>query len=196
MRKLGRQKWYILGGVVVLALALVAIAVNALVPKADNSSAPSAVVENSDSDKNASQTTPSTPDTSAKPADSTQSTTTLDPSTVGTVDIQPLSLTVSYVKGIGGFEYAVKRLSGGTQYVEFTSPELIGTKCTDDTGTFASIIHNPDTNDATTITATQTVDGTQYGLSLSDDTCTGNVELLKQYQTSFRDAFSLLKKTS
>lgn len=196
MRRLGRQKWYILGGAAVLALALIAIAAYALNPKGNHSSAPSAVVENSDSDKNTSQTTPSTPDTNTKPTDSTQPTTTLDPSTVGTVDIQPLSLAVSYVKGIGGFEYTVMRSSGGTEYVEFTSPQLVGTKCTDDTGTFASIIQNPDTNEASTITVTQAVDGTKYGLSLSDNTCTGNTELLKQYQTSFRDAFSLLKKTS
>lgn len=192
MRTLGRQKWYILGGVAVLALALVAIAINALTPKATSPSPSTAVVENSESDKN----TPSSPDTSTKPTGSTQPAAALDPATVGTIDIQPLSLTVSYVKGIEGFEYTVKRSSGGTQYVEFMSPQLVGTKCTDDTGTFASIIESPDTNEASTITATQTVDGTKYGLSLSDTTCTGNEELLKQYQASFRDAFSLLKKTS
>lgn len=195
MKKLSRQNKYILGGVALIVLVLIAILVMALLPKGDDPYSQPAPVENSQNDTN---TPVKTPDDSTDKDTSKDATTptTLDPAAVGTIDVQPLALTVSYVKGIGGFEYSVQRSSGGTQYVEFTSPQLAGTKCTDDTGPFASIIKDPSTNEASTVTATQTVDGVKYGLSLSDDTCTGNKELLKQYQASFRDAFGLLKKMS
>jgi hypothetical protein len=118
----------------------------------------------------------------------------IDPANVSTIDIQPLSLTVSYNKDIGAFQYSVQRTASGTQYVEFMSPELAGTKCTDDEGAFVSILESPDTNESSTINKTKTVDGTTYGLSLADDTCTKDPTLLKKYQAAFSDAFSLLKK--
>jgi hypothetical protein len=125
---------------------------------------------------------------------SDEAATTLDPSTVSSINIEPLGITVSYVNGIGGFEYVIQRTASGTQYVEFRSPELAGTKCTDDAGAFVSILEAPDDNENPTITETKTVDGKKYGLSLTDDTCTGNPELLDRYQASFKDAFSLIKK--
>lgn len=118
----------------------------------------------------------------------------LDPATVGTVDISPMEITVSYVKGVGGFEYQVLRTSNGTRYVEFRSAELAGTKCTDDEGKFASILANPNDTEGATITKTTTVDDTKYGLSLEGAACTSDKDKLENYQKSFSDAFSLLKK--
>lgn len=119
---------------------------------------------------------------------------TIDPSTVSTVDIEPLEITVSYVRGVPGFGFLVQRTADGTEYVEFSSEEVAGTKCTDDTGVFASIIVSPSEQDGATITDEVTVDGTVYGLSLPDATCTSDEELFAQYQASFKDAFSLLAK--
>lgn len=137
--------------------------------------------------------TPVKDEDKATPTEDTDAST-LDPDTVKTVDVVPMSLTVSYVKDIGGFEYAVMRTSSGTQYAEFSTPELVGTKCTDDEGVFASIIQDPSANDSSTLSKTVTVDGTKYGLSLADETCTKDPTLLKQYQKAFSDAFTMLKK--
>lgn len=119
---------------------------------------------------------------------------TIDPATVSTVDIEPLEITVSYVRGVPGFGFLVQRTADGTEYVEFASEEVAGTKCTDDTGVFASIIVSPSEQDGATITDEVTVDGTVYGLSLPDATCTSDEALFAQYQASFKDAFSLLSK--
>lgn len=116
-----------------------------------------------------------------------------DPSTVSTVDIAPLGVTVSYVKGIPGFEYVIERTQNNTQYVDFLSPQLAGTKCTDDKGVFASIVQDPVGVDAATISVSREVGGHTYGLSLPDDTCTADGVLFAQYQKSFKDAFGLLK---
>ena len=120
--------------------------------------------------------------------------TALDPSTVSTIDIQPLELTVSYVKGVPGFEYQILRTAQGTKYAELTNEDLKGTKCTDDTGVFASIIVNPGEAEAPTLDAKTVVDGVTYGLSLASNTCTNNQELLDKFQSSFSSAFPLLKK--
>ena len=116
----------------------------------------------------------------------------LDPSTVSTVDIEPLGITVSYVKGVPGFSFIVLRTQDGTEYVEFRNDDLAGTICTDDEGAFASIIVGPSEQDVATLAQTVTVDETVYGLSLPSDDCTDNTELFEQYQQSFTDAFSLL----
>jgi len=118
----------------------------------------------------------------------------LDPTTVATIDIVPMTITVSYVKGVGGFEYQVLRANNGTRYVEFSSAELVGTKCTNDVGIFASIIENPTENENTALAKTTIVDDVKYGLSLADATCTSNPSALQEYQKSFSDAFSLLKR--
>lgn len=138
---------------------------------------------------------PSQSDSTTKD-DNTTNKPALDTSTVGTIDITPMGITASYVKGIGGFEYAVLRTPSGTQYVEFRSPSLVGTKCTDDAGAFASILANPQSDESATLTKTTTIDGTKYGLSLASSTCTSDTAKLKAYQDSFSDAFSLLKKTN
>ena len=118
----------------------------------------------------------------------------IDPDKVASVAIEPMSITVSYMKGVGGFDYEVLRTGSGTKYVEFSSTKLAGTKCTNDEGQFASIIEKPSKDEATTLAKTTMVDGTEYGLSLADSTCTSDSALLKQYQDAFSSAFSLLKK--
>ncbi len=130
------------------------------------------------------------------PAVSEEPETTIDPETVSTVDVDPLSITVSYVKGIPGFAYAVNRTQSSTEYVDFNSTELVGTKCTNDEGVFATIIKNPDTADTATIAVKKTLDGDVYGLSLPEATCTGDAALFEEYQTSFEDAFGLLRLKS
>ncbi|MGH7218461.1 MAG: hypothetical protein ACREGE_03425 [Candidatus Microsaccharimonas sp.] len=126
------------------------------------------------------------PDTEEAPA--------IDPATVNTIDIEPMDITVSYVKGAGGFEYEVLRTPSGSQYVEFRSQDLVGTKCTDDQGAFASILENPSSSEGSTIAKSVTVGDMQYGLSLAAANCTSDAEKLQKYQQSFNDAFSLLKK--
>ncbi|UTX51629.1 hypothetical protein KI440_01615 [Candidatus Saccharibacteria bacterium TM7i] len=132
---------------------------------------------------------PAKPDTSAE--DEAKK---LDPATLGTVDITPVSLTVSYVKGVGGFEYEVLRASGGRKYVELRNEKLIGTKCNDDVGVFVSIVEAPNESEKATISKTTDVDGVQYGLSVASPTCTSDPELLQQYQDAFSKPFGLLKK--
>lgn len=116
------------------------------------------------------------------------------PEDVNEIPITQMGITVSYLKGAGGFEYSVLRTSNGTRYVEFSSPSLVGTKCTNDTGVFASIIANPGNSDSLTVAKTTTVDSTSYGLSLADATCTSDKELLATYQKAFSDPFTLLKR--
>ena len=117
----------------------------------------------------------------------------LDPESVSSVVIEPLGIVVSYVKGIAGFEYAIYRTNDGTQYVEFMSAELAGTKCTDDAGVFATILKNPPAEtDAATAELEKQLNGDTYALSLPDDTCTSDEALFAQYQAAFRDAFGLL----
>jgi len=140
--------------------------------------------ESSEAQGGATQST--SPDTEESPV--------IDPATVNTIDIEPMDITVSYVKGAGGFEYEVLRTPNGSQYVEFRSPELVGTKCTDDQGAFASILENPSSSEGSTIAKSVTVGDIQYGLSLAAANCTSNAEKLQKYQQSFNDAFSLLKK--
>ena len=105
-----------------------------------------------------------------------------------------MSITVSYVKGVGGFEFEVHRTPSGTQYVDFKSSDLVGTKCTDDEGIFATILESPGSDEQATLTKTIKLDGTTYGLSLAATTCTSDTTKLSAYQQSFNDAFSLLKK--
>lgn len=118
----------------------------------------------------------------------------IDPATVSTIDIAPMDITVSYIRGVPGFEYLVHRTSSSLQYVAFSSPELVGTKCTDDEGVFATIIEDPESDaDRATLAKTKTIGSKTYGLSLPEETCTKDADLFRQYQDSFEDAFGLLK---
>ncbi|MFY9227857.1 MAG: hypothetical protein WAO28_00825 [Candidatus Microsaccharimonas sp.] len=118
----------------------------------------------------------------------------VDPATLSSIDIEALSITVFYTKGLPGFEYSIKKTADNTQYIEFTAPKLVGTKCTDDTGSFASIVKNPSSpENQSTISATTKVGDDTYGLSLAGKNCTPDEALLDQYQTAFSNGFSSLK---
>lgn len=119
---------------------------------------------------------------------------TVDPSTLSSVNIEPMKIVVYYSKGVGGFDFAVKRTADRTEYVEFSTSALVGTKCTGDEGSIASIIKDPSSpEDKTTISQTKDLNGTTYGLSLTGKNCTGDVALLEKYQTAFSNGFSQLK---
>lgn len=119
----------------------------------------------------------------------------VDPSTLASIDIEPLEITVFYTKGTGAFEFEVLRASDGTRYVEFSNAGLVGTKCSDDNGVFATIIESPaSSDDSSIISDTVEVDGTIYGLSLATDTCTADPALLDTYQSGFINGFSQLEK--
>jgi len=118
----------------------------------------------------------------------------VDPNMLASVDVEPLGIVVYYAKGTPGFDFAIKKTANRTQYVEFTSTDLVGTKCTDDMGLFASIIKNPTSEeDQTTISETVKVGSDSYGLSLASASCTTNSELLTKYQAGFKEGFSSLK---
>ena len=118
----------------------------------------------------------------------------VDPETLTSVDVEPLGITVFYTKGTPGFEFAIKKTANQTQYVEFTSSDLVGAKCTDDNGLFATIIKNPSSDeDKSTITQTVKVGSDTYGLSLAGKGCTSDADLLSEYQTGFTNGFTSLK---
>lgn len=183
----------------ILVVLLVAIGTIAIIralnpPKQD----PYLQPETSTTTETTTETPVETPETPTEETDETPASSEndpeLDPATVGTIAIEPMELTVSYVKGTGGFEYQVLRTANGTRYVEFRSESLVGTKCTDDKGAFASILADPTSNERSTLTKTTELDGATYGLSLEGTACTSDVVSLQAYQKSFSDAFSLLKK--
>lgn len=118
----------------------------------------------------------------------------IDPALVGSLSIPPAGLAVSYMKGVGGFEYEVLRAEGGRRYVELRNNELVGSRCDKDEGVFASIIESPSESEQATLAKTTDVDGVKYGLSLALPTCTDNEPLLKSYQDAFSRPFGLLKK--
>lgn len=198
--KKGRKKLYT--ALIVLAILLAVIGVIALV-KAMSNNGKSDPYKQTTTQESSNNPSPSKPSTSTNDGDKNSATTnnqssssaaSLDPSTVATIDIPPMSITASYVKGIGAFEYEVLRTPNGTQYVEFRSTDLVGTKCTNDQGAFASILASPTDDEASTLSQKTVVSGTTYGLSLPNATCTSNPDLLAKYQKSFSDAFTLLKK--
>lgn len=149
-----------------------------------------------DTSKNAAPTKDTTTETDVTdaPSSTTQTTTpAVDPATLTSIDVAPLGVTVFYSKGTPGFEFTVLKTADQTQYAQFTSSDLVGTKCTDDQGAFASIIKNPSANEAQTTSQTVKVGNDTYGLSLASAGCTGNPDLLTQYQTGFKNGFASLK---
>lgn len=204
VRKKDRRKLIIAAaviGVIVIAIATAAL-IKAFSPEKSNpyvvndeSSQTSSTSDESTNDSNSTNNeTPATPNGDGTTTEDAEDQPAPDPATVSTIDIEPMKLAVSYVKGAGGFEYEVLRTPNGSQYVEFRSAELVGTKCTDDQGTFVSILENPSTGEGSSITKSTTVDGTKYGLSLAAANCTSDAAKLQKYQKSFNDAFGLLKK--
>lgn len=191
VKKMGRKKLFI---VLAVVLALLVIAISTLVIKSfatsTPSEAPSSTTETKPSVSETAGSTDRTPATSEEAKEEPE----INPELVSTVVIEPMALSVPYLKAAGGFSFVVLRAAGGTQYVQFSSPSLIGTKCTNDEGVFATIIEAPSSDEALTLAKTVSVDGTTYGLSLADTTCTADTELLKQYQEAFSQPFASLKK--
>ncbi len=189
VRKKGKKTLYIVIAVVVVIVLIAGIV--AIVNAMNSSPTP-------DTTNTVKKDEPSIP----KEAETTETTvqedtataSTVDPALVSTVTIDPMMIIVSYMKGINGFEFQVVRSPSGTEYAQLSAPKLVGTKCTNDAGIFASIIKDPTSDEKATLTKTTTVDGTTYGLSLADASCTSDEALLKQYQDAFSEPFSLLKK--
>jgi len=158
----------------------------------NNNRTPNPLLETSESEvseeapiKDETEEVAETPDESAAPQ--------ADLATLSSIDIEPLAIKVFYTKGVSAFEYSIHRTSDETQYVEFSSPELVGTKCTDDKGLIVSIVKNPTSEeDKTTLSQTITVDGVTYGLSLAAKNCTKDAALLESYQSAFTNGFSRL----
>ena len=173
--------------VVALAIAGAVLAKNLANPsdtKAPETTQPSTDVPAADSSTEVNSDQAAKPDTAVAPA--------VDPATLSSVAIEPLGITVFYSKGVPGFDFAVKRTADKTEYVEFSTAALVGTKCTDDEGAFASIIKNPGVNETQTTSQTVRVGDDTYGLSLSGSSCTADAELLTQYQTAFTNGFKSL----
>jgi len=187
----GKKRQLVLVTTLIVAVLLIAGAVVALNlassdPKAPVTPSPQSTEINDDdaSTDSSVEPQPAQPETPTSPA--------VDPATLSSVDIEPLAIKVFYTKGVDGFDFTVKRTADQTEYVEFSTAALAGTKCTDDQGSIASIIKNP--TSATSLTTTQTVkagDAT-YGLSLAGSDCTPDAALLDKYQTAFKNGFSSL----
>lgn len=190
-QKKGKRTLYIVIGV--LAIAVLAIGIVAFVRSLEPAS-PSEPQQSSPSEDQPSQKPANTNESTATPSDESTNQPVIDPERVSTTDIEPMMITVAYIKGINGFDFQILRNPNGSKYVQFSSPSLVGTKCTNDTGVFASIIENPTADERGTLSKTTVVDGTTFGLSLADESCTNNSEELKQYQASFSEPFTLLKK--
>lgn len=193
MRQLSKQTKLIIG----IALLIAAVsAVVAVVTLSGNDS----VQERSDvsqSEKEGSITSESgvtTTDEAEPDQESGVKTEEIDPASLNTIEITPAGLTVSYLRGVGGFKYEVLRSNDGRKFIEFRNAELIGTKCEDDTGVFVSILESPNSSEQSTVAKSVDVEGVTYGLSVASVTCTSDSELLTKYQDAFVKPFSLLKK--
>lgn len=178
--------------VTIIALAVTLGVVGAIV-LLQNLNRPAVVIDPGTSTESTNEET-KTEETSDETTGEQTTTEAVDPSTLNSIDIEPLEITVFYTKGTPGFEFAVKRTADRTEYVEFSSPDLVGTKCTDDTGVFASIIKNPaSSEDQTAVAQKKTVGSDTYELSLAGKNCASDQTLLEEYQAAFSNGFSQLK---
>lgn len=169
----------------VIIVGTIAILQNMNQPVATNQ--PETVVDTSNEET-------STPDEVEEEETPNVTTPAVDPASLNSIDIEPLAITVFYTKGTPGFDFAVERAADSTQYVEFSSPNLVGTKCTDDEGVFVSIIKNPVSSDDQSIYSQKvTVGSDVYALSLAGKNCTSDEVLLVEYQTAFSNGFGQLK---
>lgn len=185
----GRTKLTVI--IVALVIVILAVVVFAIVQH-NNVKRPVSVVKDATNQVASKDTTTETD--AADTATPVTTPSTPDPSTLSTIAVDALGVTVAYTKGTPSFEYSVEKTDDNTQYAEFTAADLVGTKCTDDQGLFASIIKNPtSTEDQTTIAQTVKIGSDTYGLSLASPGCTANTDLLSQYQSGFKDGFSSLK---
>jgi hypothetical protein len=188
----GQGKTGLIVTIIVLGLTLIVVSAIVLL---NRSNGPAVTNQTDTSDQSDADDLPAQEETPTEtPTDETTEPT-VDPATLSSIDIEPLEITVYYTKGLPGFEFAVKRTSSGTEYIEFSASQLVGTKCTDDIGLFAIIVKNPGSEeDNSTITHTVTVGGNTYGLSLTGANCTSDTDLLKQYQSAFVNGLSSLKE--
>ena len=153
---------------------------------------------NSETSKDTTQSAESSADTPSTDTEMTdQETVTpevspVDPETLDSIAVEPLGVNVFYTKGTPGFDFQVKRAADGTQYADFSSTDLVGTKCTDDQGVFVSIVKNPASGEDTLISETMKLGKDTYGLTMSGAGCTNNADLLSQYQSGFKNGFSSL----
>lgn len=189
MAKTQGKTRFVVAGVVIVVI-LLAIGAVLLTRKSTPPVAPGTSSTSSDTTKD---TTTETDATDVAPATPKTDSPAVDPATLTSLAVQPLGVTVFYSKGTPGFEYAVLKTGDGTQYAQFTSADLIGTKCTDDEGVFASIIKNPSNSEAQTTSQIVKVGNDTYGLSLASAGCTSNSDLLAKYQTGFKNGFSSLQ---
>lgn len=172
---------------VVVLLVVGGLALSKKSPEPAKTTAP-----NTSKDASTTKDTTTETDSTGSGSSTTTTATTVDPATLTSIAIEPLGVTVFYSKGTPGFEFTVLKTADQTQYVEFTSSDLIGTKCTNDQGVFASIIKNPAADESQTTSQTVKVGSDTYGLSLASASCTANPDLLTQYQTGFKNGFSSL----
>lgn len=187
-----QRKTGLIVAIVVLAVVLLVVAAVVLTKK----TAPSTTTNTTDTSKEVAppkDTTTETDATETAPTTTKTDSPAVDPESLTSVAIEPLGITVFYSKGTPGFEFTVLKTADKTQYVQFTSSDLIGTKCTDDEGAFASIIKNPSENEAQTTSEIVKVGSDTYGLSLASPGCTSNGTLLTQYQSGFKNGFTSLK---
>ena len=181
--------------IVILAVVLIGVGITAFAINANKSTPPTSTDVSSDKSPDITKDAPSTDNDTESTPDKNEPTEVkkADPATLTSVAIEPLGITVFYTKGTPGFDFSIKRAANKTQYVEFTSTDLVGTKCTNDEGLIASIIKNPSSNeDQATISQTIKLGSDTYGLSLAGKGCTSNAALLDEYQSAFRDGFSSL----
>lgn len=143
-----------------------------------------------------SQTSKSNSDKSSSKSDSSTKPTAPDPSTVKQLEIAQLNVTLDYSNTLPGMSYSIGRTSGGTTYVQLANDQLVGDKCTDDSGVFATILKDPSSTDSTTVSTTVKVGDDTYGLALPSDSCTGDKDLFDEYQTSMKQNFPFLTASS
>lgn len=115
-----------------------------------------------------------------------------DPSTIKQLEIAQLNVVLGYSNTLPGMSYSIGKTTAGTTYVQLANDQLIGDKCTDDEGVFATILKDPSSTDNTTVSTTVKVGNDTYGLALPSDACTADQDLFDQYQTSMKQNFPFL----
>lgn len=193
LRKLGAKKIITYSAITLLVIGVIVVWAYALSDSSGPSDADTVSTDTVRTESDGNILTPTDTDAEEPEADADEEEARPDTSSFSSLTIAQMDLEVFYTEGIPGFEYQILRTPAGTQYVEFSSEDIAGTKCTDDAGTFASIIKNPSSSEGSTITATTKIGVDVYGLSLASDTCTGDKSLLSSYQSAFKSGFGSLK---
>ncbi|HRQ86945.1 MAG TPA: hypothetical protein PLY16_02435 [Candidatus Saccharibacteria bacterium] len=186
------QKTKLIVTIVALLVTISMVAVIVWWAQQSKQTAPN--VEQDDTSQAAPDPTPQPSPTPAPDPSDDDSTNNIDTSNAEELVIEPLDIVMYYDKDLLGFEYHILRTAEGTQYIEFSTERLIGNKCTNDKGVFASFIKNPSTEeDRSTLSQETNVNGDTYGLTLTGESCASDLTLLETYQKGLADYFSLLK---